>query len=762
MIACVGREIECEARYPEYRKTMWNMAKNWMVVLVGAFGVIASVAYGRDFCSFVRGEDCSGTTFRNLVVTNRDISGSDFEDCEFELTGDDAYNLFDRCSMSKTKFDGSEFAGLRITGGRQESVSMVEASFSHGLMWDSAFIGAVDMTDSTVHCGGGRDYVFDGVTMNELVARGMTDECETEPSSLSLENGMFGSVDLSLSTIGLAMFSFSSNQVSLAGAEPGFQRPLDFERGSVGRLDFDGLQNADVSLTDVTVGSVVDPNLRISPSRMDGMSNVRIRQNGGEWNNVLMQSSTLSLSEDEPSVFENVRWTSCSILDTDLGCAVFENTIVMKAVDFKGSHVGGVTGLYAEGECEMFCEAHGCVCDTAAPCMKTPTPTPTPTAPPTSPPTAAPTASPTLAPTATSTPLPTAPPTATPTPLPTATPTALPTLQPTETPTAVPTPPPTAAPTSGPTALPSATPTAAPTASPIPPPIGTPSALPTATAFPTTAPPASPTPTQTPAQTKEPVASETPAPTKEPVASETPIETSSASPTPSSLETPTPVPSSEATATPSDLPQVETPSATPSGEPTQTPTAAPSEAPTSLPSSSPTPDSSVPPAPGTTSTPTATPTPSSAPPLGGSFVGPVCIDASWVATEHAGFEVHTSATFAQVLCYGTLPCATDGHVLARGDELLTMRELCASEKCERKAMYVNGVQHRRNHLMPCDGNVCLTTLDDAVGSTWKRVENAFVYKLLKADIPGIADTLTQIQLASAAHQNNAVNMMISE
>mmetsp|Transcript_10252 Transcript_10252/g.21524 ORF Transcript_10252/g.21524 Transcript_10252/m.21524 type:complete len:530 (-) Transcript_10252:1789-3378(-) len=147
-----------------------------------------------------------------------------------------------------------------------------------------------------------------------------------------------------------------------------------------------------------------------------------------------------------------------------------------------------------------------------------------------------------------------------------------------------------------------------------------------------------------------------------------------------------------------------------------------------------------------TQTATATPTPTPMP-------TPVCVDAEWVSANHAGFEVHDKATFAEVLCYGSvLPCATQGHVVARNGALMTMMELCAGDgvECTKKAMYVNGVQHERHGLMPCDGDVCMTTLDARVNSAWKRVENGIVYRLLQTGVTSVAKRLTQIQLRSAA------------
>mmetsp|Transcript_4971 Transcript_4971/g.13382 ORF Transcript_4971/g.13382 Transcript_4971/m.13382 type:complete len:924 (-) Transcript_4971:3280-6051(-) len=132
---------------------------------------------------------------------------------------------------------------------------------------------------------------------------------------------------------------------------------------------------------------------------------------------------------------------------------------------------------------------------------------------------------------------------------------------------------------------------------------------------------------------------------------------------------------------------------------------------------------------------------------------PVCIDAAWTASEHKGFEVHQNPVLADVYCYRQLPCATAGHVVAVRGKLVTMSELCIEKQCARKAMLVNGVQHRRSHLMPCDGDVCLTTFEAARNSAWKRAENALVYALLKTRIPGIANAATRIQLFSATRHS---------
>jgi len=184
-------------------------------------------------------------------------------------------------------------------------------------------------------------------------------------------------------------------------------------------------------------------------------------------------------------------------------------------------------------------------------------------------------------------------------------------------------------------------------------------------------------------------------------------------------------------------------SAPPRCAPRTNPTQAPSPTPTPTPTPAPTvdPGSTAIPTPDPTQTPTSSPNPSPT---------PVCIDSSWVAAEHAGFEVHSSPSFAEVLCYGSLPCATHGHVVARGGRLLTMGELCATERCELGKMWVNGVQHRRSHLMPCDGDVCLTTLDARVSSAWKRFENNAVHWMLRSGVPALTDVLTRVQLRSAA------------
>mmetsp|Transcript_8816 Transcript_8816/g.23131 ORF Transcript_8816/g.23131 Transcript_8816/m.23131 type:complete len:465 (-) Transcript_8816:259-1653(-) len=135
---------------------------------------------------------------------------------------------------------------------------------------------------------------------------------------------------------------------------------------------------------------------------------------------------------------------------------------------------------------------------------------------------------------------------------------------------------------------------------------------------------------------------------------------------------------------------------------------------------------------------TATPTPA-----------PVCIDAAWVAAHHVGFEVHSTPTMAKVLCYKSLPCATGGHIVTRDGKLLTMEMLCSIEECTQSEMLVNGVQHRRAQLMPCDGNVCMTTLDARANTLWKQAENAAVYYMLQTGHSGLAEQLTRIQLASA-------------
>eukprot|EP00183_Erythrolobus_madagascarensis_P006561 CAMPEP_0185843670 /NCGR_PEP_ID=MMETSP1354-20130828/93_1 /TAXON_ID=708628 /ORGANISM="Erythrolobus madagascarensis, Strain CCMP3276" /LENGTH=306 /DNA_ID=CAMNT_0028543201 /DNA_START=234 /DNA_END=1154 /DNA_ORIENTATION=- len=128
----------------------------------------------------------------------------------------------------------------------------------------------------------------------------------------------------------------------------------------------------------------------------------------------------------------------------------------------------------------------------------------------------------------------------------------------------------------------------------------------------------------------------------------------------------------------------------------------------------------------------------------------VCIDAAWIASNHAGFEVHADSTLQNVLCYGALPCATGGHVVDHGGQLVTMSELCDTEACTRSTMLVNGVQHVRSHLMPCDGSVCMTTLDARENTTWKKVENRVVRFLLGLEHAGLSHQLTKIQLSAAA------------
>mmetsp|Transcript_1989 Transcript_1989/g.4380 ORF Transcript_1989/g.4380 Transcript_1989/m.4380 type:complete len:86 (-) Transcript_1989:558-815(-) len=83
---------------------------------------------------------------------------------------------------------------------------------------------------------------------------------------------------------------------------------------------------------------------------------------------------------------------------------------------------------------------------------------------------------------------------------------------------------------------------------------------------------------------------------------------------------------------------------------------------------------------------------------------------------------------------------------------MTMAELCGEEKgaCRGATMMVNGVQHRRSDLMPCDGNVCMTTLDARSNTLWKRAENTLVYFLLQNGNANVAERLTRVQLAAAA------------
>jgi len=212
------------------------------------------------------------------------------------------------------------------------------------------------------------------------------------------------------------------------------------------------------------------------------------------------------------------------------------------------------------------------------------------------------------------------------------------------------------------------------------------------------------------------------------------------------------------TASPTALPPAATPS--PSPVPTQAPidpvtTATPSPIPTTAPTSPPTPTPNVNPQPSAqpensalpTQTQTPMPSPTSTPTP---TPAPVCVDASWVAANHAGFEVHSTPITADVLCYKSLPCATSGHVVALDGKLMTMAELCAIEDCSASTMPVNGVQHRRALLMPCDGAVCMTTLDARSNTVWKRAENAVVYRMLQAGHAGLAEQLTRIQLAASA------------
>jgi len=211
-------------------------------------------------------------------------------------------------------------------------------------------------------------------------------------------------------------------------------------------------------------------------------------------------------------------------------------------------------------------------------------------------------------------------------------------------------------------------------------------------------------------------------------------ETATPAPTPTPTEPPSP---SSGTETPTPIPVTETASPTPVSTPTPSPNSNATPTPTATTSATPNPNATA------TPTPTATATPE-----------PVCIDASWVAGNHAGFEVHEEATMAQVLCYGSLPCATSGHVVSHRGKLMTMAELCdeQSTHCTRSNMRVNGVQHRRSHLMPCDGNVCLTTLDARSSTVWKRAENELVYFLLQTGHSGVAERLTRVQLNAAGRK----------
>eukprot|EP00183_Erythrolobus_madagascarensis_P003473 CAMPEP_0185848672 /NCGR_PEP_ID=MMETSP1354-20130828/3459_1 /TAXON_ID=708628 /ORGANISM="Erythrolobus madagascarensis, Strain CCMP3276" /LENGTH=337 /DNA_ID=CAMNT_0028549089 /DNA_START=594 /DNA_END=1607 /DNA_ORIENTATION=- len=167
-------------------------------------------------------------------------------------------------------------------------------------------------------------------------------------------------------------------------------------------------------------------------------------------------------------------------------------------------------------------------------------------------------------------------------------------------------------------------------------------------------------------------------------------------------------------------------------------------------------DSVATPTPTPVSSATATPAPSTLPEEATPTPTPVCIDADWVASNHAGFEVHAHSSVQEVFCFGTLPCATAGHVVERAGVLLTMAELCAEDACTVAEMHVNGVQHVRSALMPCHGDVCLTTLDARSGTIWKRVENRIVNRLLKFGNRAIAERLTRIQLAGATRKRPAL------
>mmetsp|Transcript_2127 Transcript_2127/g.5735 ORF Transcript_2127/g.5735 Transcript_2127/m.5735 type:complete len:919 (-) Transcript_2127:835-3591(-) len=154
-------------------------------------------------------------------------------------------------------------------------------------------------------------------------------------------------------------------------------------------------------------------------------------------------------------------------------------------------------------------------------------------------------------------------------------------------------------------------------------------------------------------------------------------------------------------------------------------------------------------------TPSRPPTPPGGGAAGGSSTPlptpevPECVDASWISAHHAGYEVHSAPTFAEVLCFGALPCATTGHVVSRLGKLMTMAELCSIEPCTASSMQVNGVQHVRHSLMPCDRDVCLTTLDARANSNWKRFENSVVYNLLQTRVSAVAHALTQVQLRAS-------------
>jgi len=163
-----------------------------------------------------------------------------------------------------------------------------------------------------------------------------------------------------------------------------------------------------------------------------------------------------------------------------------------------------------------------------------------------------------------------------------------------------------------------------------------------------------------------------------------------------------------------------------------------------------------------TAAPSATPSPSieAAPPAFSPSPSPQlpqCIDAVWIAANHGGYEVHPESILADVLCFGALPCATSGHVVVYGGALKTMAELCALKACTRSMMHVNGVQHVRSALMPCDNDVCVTTLDAGSNTIWKRAENRLVYFLLEHGGPEIAQSLTRIQLSAADHRRAPVS-----
>mmetsp|Transcript_7647 Transcript_7647/g.16299 ORF Transcript_7647/g.16299 Transcript_7647/m.16299 type:complete len:303 (+) Transcript_7647:127-1035(+) len=183
---------------------------------------------------------------------------------------------------------------------------------------------------------------------------------------------------------------------------------------------------------------------------------------------------------------------------------------------------------------------------------------------------------------------------------------------------------------------------------------------------------------------------------------------------------------------------------------TATPTPTPTATATPAPTTSPGQGTETPTA---TATATATPGPSNLPePTASPTPTPVCIDAEWITSNHAGFEVHDESSVQEVFCFGTLPCATAGHVVERRGELLTMAELCAEETCTVAEMRVNGVQHVRSTLMPCHGDVCLTTLDGWSNTIWKHLENKAVRFLLNTGNARIAERLTKIQMAAAARR----------